>query len=180
MSAEGQCLKAAGFACSLQVANVVHQAAGECASTSTSALGTRLLNPGRFGSTRCHSAASGPKCFQLNTSTPPCLLIATGTKQVADCCASLPARMQRQGSAGFASQSDQTFGVYWWEVTTRPLKQWHDQFKLVPVAAKLLGLAGAIPFIALAEPVVKHLDFILPAELVDNAAMLQVGSTYVA
>jgi len=35
--------------------------------------------------------------------------------------------------------------------------------------------AGAIPFAALAPPVAKNLTHILPAELVDNAALFQVG-----
>eukprot|EP00775_Hariotina_reticulata_P013028 gene13028-13157_t len=46
--------------------------------------------------------------------------------------------------------------------------------KSVPTVPKVLGLAGAIPFIVLAPPVCKHLTHILPAELVDNCALFQV------
>ncbi|KAL3153412.1 hypothetical protein ABBQ38_011748 [Trebouxia sp. C0009 RCD-2024] len=47
---------------------------------------------------------------------------------------------------------------------------WSD----VPRPAKVLGLAGVIPFIALAPPVAASLPLI-PAELLQNAALLQVA-----
>ncbi|DBA76354.1 hypothetical protein WJX77_005451 [Trebouxia sp. C0004] len=52
----------------------------------------------------------------------------------------------------------------------RPNATWSD----VPAPAKLLGLAGVIPFIALSPPIAASLP-LLPAELVQNAALLQVA-----
>ncbi|KAK9794350.1 hypothetical protein WJX73_010149 [Symbiochloris irregularis] len=44
----------------------------------------------------------------------------------------------------------------------------------VPPTARLLGLAGVLPFIALSPPVAGILPFI-PADLVANAGLLQLG-----
>ncbi|KAK9905759.1 hypothetical protein WJX75_005885 [Coccomyxa subellipsoidea] len=44
----------------------------------------------------------------------------------------------------------------------------------VPPIAKVLGFAGAIPFLALSPPIAQALPM-LPAELVANAALLQIG-----
>ncbi|DBA78234.1 TPA: hypothetical protein ACH3X2_008188 [Trebouxia sp. C0005] len=52
----------------------------------------------------------------------------------------------------------------------RPNATWSD----VPAPAKILGLAGVIPFIALSPPIAASLP-LLPAELVQNAALLQVA-----
>ncbi|WIA12082.1 hypothetical protein OEZ85_012159 [Tetradesmus obliquus] len=52
--------------------------------------------------------------------------------------------------------------------------RWWQAFQQVPTVPKFLGLTGAIPFIALAPPVCKHLTSVLPAEVVDNCAMIQV------
>lgn len=53
--------------------------------------------------------------------------------------------------------------------------RWWKSFQSAPTVPKVLGLAGAIPFIALAPPVAKHLVAVLPSEVVDNSAMIQVS-----
>jgi hypothetical protein len=53
-------------------------------------------------------------------------------------------------------------------------EKWWRNFQRVPAAAKWLGLTGAIPFIALASPVCKHLDPLLPSVVSENCAMVQV------
>jgi len=49
-----------------------------------------------------------------------------------------------------------------------------EGFKAVPKEPKFLGLAGAIPFLALAPPIAAGIP-IIPADLVANAATLQIG-----
>eukprot|EP00879_Flechtneria_rotunda_P019705 GHRR01020706.1.p1 GENE.GHRR01020706.1~~GHRR01020706.1.p1 ORF type:complete len:248 (+),score=50.79 GHRR01020706.1:350-1093(+) len=51
---------------------------------------------------------------------------------------------------------------------------WWTAFQAVPTVPKVLGLAGAIPFIALAPPVAKHLAGILPTKFLENTAVIQV------
>jgi len=45
-----------------------------------------------------------------------------------------------------------------------------------PQVVKVLGFGGAIPFIALAPPVSKHLFFVLPHEVIDNSASFQASA----
>lgn len=56
-----------------------------------------------------------------------------------------------------------------------PFERWWAAFQSVPPVPKLLGVTGAIPFIALSPPVSKHLFWILPHDVIDNSAMFQVG-----
>lgn len=56
-----------------------------------------------------------------------------------------------------------------------PFEKWWRNFQRVPPAPKWLGLAGAIPFIALAPPVCKHLAWLLPATIFENCDTVQVG-----
>jgi len=55
-----------------------------------------------------------------------------------------------------------------------PFEQWRRNFQRVPSVPKWLGLTGAIPFIALAPPVCKHLAPLLPTTISENCAMIQV------
>lgn len=56
-----------------------------------------------------------------------------------------------------------------------PFEKWWRNFQRVPPAPKWLGIAGAIPFIALAPPVCKHLAPLLPTSISENCDMVQVG-----
>lgn len=55
-----------------------------------------------------------------------------------------------------------------------PAEKWWRDFQRIPPAPKWLGLMGAIPFIALAPPVCKHLEPLLPTVVSENCAMIQV------
>jgi hypothetical protein len=58
-----------------------------------------------------------------------------------------------------------------------PFDRWLSSMRAVPRVPLFLGLTGAIPFIALAPPVSKHLFWLLPHDVIDNSAMFQARGT---
>ncbi|KIY97176.1 hypothetical protein MNEG_10785 [Monoraphidium neglectum] len=60
-------------------------------------------------------------------------------------------------------------------VLRSPFERWWASFQTIPLVPRMLALAGAIPFIALAPPVSKHLTWVLPYDIIENSAMFQVG-----
>lgn len=78
---------------------------------------------------------------------------------------------QAANAAGAAGSSPQQLS---------PFEQWRRNFQRVPSVPKWLGLTGAIPFIALAPPVCKHLAPLLPTTISENCAMIQVSDCQLA
>ncbi len=56
-----------------------------------------------------------------------------------------------------------------------PYARWRQAFDSAPITARVLGFAGAIPFIALSPPVAHKLYAVLPLDVIDNCAVFQVS-----
>jgi hypothetical protein len=80
-------------------------------------------------------------------------------------------RKAATGAAGSAASKTAAGGA---AAELSPFEQWRQKWQRVPTVPKYLGLAGAIPFIALAPPVCKHLEWVLPTTVAENCAMIQV------
>lgn len=88
-----------------------------------------------------------------------------------------PATPAGSAAAGAAVSGAASPGVGSKQLQLSPFQHWWRSFQQIPPVPKILGFMGAIPFIALAPPVCKHLAPVLPTGVAENCAMIQVNGT---
>lgn len=113
-----------------------------------------------------------PNSIPKPLSKAPPLVGATAPSAAAEAAASQCARRAAAAKAKVAA-AEQVAAEG--PISIAAVKRWWNTFKAVPAVPKVLGLTGAIPFIALAPPVAKHLDMFLPEVMCQNAAAWQVS-----
>lgn len=145
-------------------------------SSSTSRPLLQQLGAGSTSSTRCTSSPS--RGFAAGGRAPP---VTSGPHQPNPNAARMPPGAGRAGGAPagrptpLAAAADAAAATTTTSTATPSgFARWLAAFKAVPTVPRVLGLAGAVPFLALAPPVAKHLSDLLPATMVDNCAMIQV------